>query len=125
MDFEFNVEGALKSKANSRQLVKRGGRTISIKSNGALDYEKFAVLQLQQQAKKQKIKPIADTVGLELEIFYPSRRNDLSPELFFDCLQKAGILVNDRQIIEYRCAKHVDKINPRVECVLYIIGEKE
>lgn len=128
MDYEFIVKGALKSKANSRMAVKgttKTGKTFTrfIKSEGAFEFTKGAVLQLQQQMKKNKIKTITDKVGLELEIYYPSNRNDLSPELFFDCLQTAGVLANDRQIVEYRCAKHVDKDDPRVECVLYIIEE--
>lgn len=123
MDYEFVVKGALKSKANSRQLVRRGSKTISIKSAGALEFEKAAVLQLQQAMKKRRMKTIEDEVGLELEIFYPSNRSDLSPELFFDCLQKAGVLKNDRQITEYRCAKLIDKDDPRVECVIYRITQ--
>ena len=119
MDYEFVVLGALKSKANNRIIRYIKGRPISIKNPEALAFEKTAVLQLQKQFKRKKM--IEDKVGLELDIYYPSNRNDLSPELFLDCLQKAGVLKNDRQIVEYYCAKKIDKENPRVECFLYII----
>lgn len=122
MDYEFKVLGALKSKANSRIIRYLNGRPISIKNPDALAFEKTAVQQLQKQFKRKKM--IEDKVGLELDIYYPSNRNDLSPELFFDCLQKAGVLKNDRQIVEYSCFKKIDKLEPRVECCLYIINEE-
>lgn len=120
MDQQFTVYGALKSKANSRRFAKINGRMVSIKSADALTFEKDAVLQLQRIWKNKK--SIEHTVGLELAIYYPSNRNDLSPELFFDCLQKSGVLKNDRLITEYSCSKHIDKEAPRVECVIYEVG---
>lgn len=89
---------------------------LVIKSKGALEFEEIAILQLKQQYKE---KPIELNVFLDLTIYYPSKRSDLSPELFFDCLQKAGTLLNDRQIYGYTAYKKFDKENPRVECTIY------
>ena len=109
----LTVNGALKSKANSRRMIRPG---LVIKSKGALEFEETAILQLNQQYKGE---PITSNVYLICDIYYPTKRNDLSPELFFDCLQKAGVLENDRQIWSYSAFKHIDKENPRVECTVY------
>ncbi len=110
---KLTVNGALKSKANSRRMIRPG---LVIKSKGALEFEEEAILQLKQQFKKE---PIEINVFLDLIIYYPSKRSDLSPELFFDCLQKAGILANDRQIYGYTAYKRFDKEKPRVLCTIY------
>jgi len=110
---KFIIKGELKSKANSRRVTRNG---LIIKSKAALEFMEYAVLQLQQQYKGE---PIEYKVYLDLVIYYPNRRSDLSPELFFDCLQKAGVLKNDRQIYGYVAIKELDKENPRVECTLY------
>jgi Holliday junction resolvase RusA-like endonuclease len=113
MEIQGTVYGSLVSKANSRRITRTG---LVIKSQKAIEFTHSAILQLRSIYKK---KPIENNVGLELTIFYDSRRPDLSPELFFDCLEKAGVLKNDRQIHEYFCRKELDKTKPRVEFVLY------
>ena len=113
IDFSGTVQGSLVSKANSRRVTRTG---MVIKSQKALDFTESAIYQLRSLYKKA---PIESPVGLELTIFYDSRRPDLSPELFFDCLEKAGVLKNDRQIFEYFCRKELDKDNPRVEFSVY------
>ena len=127
-ELTFTIHGALKSKANSRMAVKgttKTGKTFTrfIKSQGAFDFTEGALLQIRAYMAKNKIATINDKVGLEMDIYYLSNRSDLSPELFFDCLQAGGLLANDRQITEYSCRKHVDKEAPRVECWLYTISE--
>lgn len=103
------VYGSLVSKANSRRITRTG---LVIKSKKALDFTNSAIRQLQYMYKSE---PITENVQLELSIYYDSRRPDLSPELFFDCLEKAGVLKNDRQIFKYTCTKLLDKDKPRIE----------
>lgn len=110
---KLTVFGALKSKANSRRMIRPG---LVIKSKGALEFEEEAILQLKQQFKQE---PIELNVFLDIMVYYPSKRSDLSPELFFDCMQKAGVLLNDRQIYGYTAYKRFDKEKPRVECTIY------
>ena len=112
-EFSGVVKGSLVSKANSRRIT-RQGRVI--KSAKALAYTESAIWQLKSMFKG---KTFTEPVGLELTIFYDSRRPDLSPELFFDCLQKAGVLENDRLITEYFCRKELSKTEPRVEFCVY------
>lgn len=127
-ELTFTIHGALKSKANSRMAVKgttKTGKTFTrfIKSQGAFDFVEGANLQLRAFIAKNKLQPIADKIGLEMDIYYPSNRSDLSPELFLDCLQSSGLIVNDRQVVAYSCRKLIDKEDPRVVCWLYTITD--
>lgn len=114
MIFGGTVYGACQSKANSRRRVSNGA---FIKSKSALEFEKVAITQLALLRKGAD--PITCNVGVKVTIWYRSRRSDLSPELVFDCLQKAGVIANDRQIFEYFARKEIDKNNPRVEISIY------
>jgi Holliday junction resolvase RusA-like endonuclease len=53
-----------------------------------------------------------------VSVFYPSRKSDLDCALLYDCLQTAGVVTNDRHIIEKHEFGHVDKDNPRVEIIV-------
>lgn len=112
--FECTILGACQSKANSRRAV-AGGRFI--KSQAALEFERDALIQIKHAFKGRN--PIGGDVGIEVTIWYRSKRSDLSPELVFDCLQKAGVLFNDRQIREYSARKEWDKTRPRVQLTVY------
>ena len=57
-------------------------------------------------------------VKLTATIYYRSEASDLSDELACDCLQKAGIVKNDRLIEEKHLYRQTDKENPRVELEL-------
>src|SRR5882672_1327856 len=112
--FECTILGACQSKANSRRAV-AGGRFI--KSQAALEFERDALIQIRHALKNRN--PIGGDVGIEVTIWYRSKRSDLSPELVFDCLQKAGVLFNDRQIREYSARKEWDKTRPRAQLTVY------
>jgi Holliday junction resolvase RusA-like endonuclease len=114
MEYSGTIYGKLASKANSRRITRSG---IVIKSQPALEFTKGAVLQL--HAIKKGRKAFTGDVGLEATVFYPSKRNDLDVQLFMDCLEKAHLIENDRQIRECSARKEWDKDNPRVEFVLY------
>ncbi|HET8708966.1 MAG TPA: RusA family crossover junction endodeoxyribonuclease [Candidatus Saccharimonadales bacterium] len=118
--FEGTIYGQVYSKANSRRLVRRGNRTISIKSERALDFEENAIQQLQLLFKNKK--PIEGELVIECTIFYPSQRQDLDASLVFDVLQKAGVIVNDRQLREQHLFHAIDKANPRVDIAIWERG---
>lgn len=100
------------SKANSRRIVKMGGRIASIKSHKALSYsESFK----QQCCVPPLLKFMTEDVVVTIRIWYASRRPDLDESLILDLLQDVAYH-NDRQVKE----KHiywmgVDKGNPRCE----------
>lgn len=110
----FTVLGHCPRKSNSRRIVRMGTRIASIKSKEALEYEQSFILQIPRKLKKN----IECKLALTAYIYYRSRRSDLSDELFCDCLEKADIIKNDRQIAEKHLFCLVDKDNPRIEFTL-------
>lgn len=129
----FTILGEPASKANSRQIVVRGGRPASIKSDKALDFERNALRQIPPLFRVQYTGPVAVT----LHIFYASERPDLDESIVLDILQdryekqkltkaqkdagmtaerflvQRGVYVNDRQVREKHVFHHIDRFNPR------------
>lgn len=114
--FEGTVYGEACSKANSRRFVRRGSRMVSIKSDKALAFEATSIVQLQALWKGQE--PLIGDLVIHAAIYYPSQRNDLDGSIFFDTLQKAGVVLNDRQLKEMHLYRETDKVNPRVEFLI-------
>ena len=117
----FVVKGQMASKSNRRQPRSKDGRVIRIeKSEAAKTFTDSAILQLKVQAKHYVgYLPVKVQCGVILEIYYRDMRSDVDGELFYDCLQKAGIVVNDRLIRTKLVYGSVDKENPRVACKLF------
>lgn len=110
----FTVVGALQSKANSRKLVfnRRTKRPMFIKSKSALAFVDAAVLQI------PRLNPvIMGDVALVIDVYYPSRRNDLDESLILDLMQ-GRVYLNDRQVKEKHVFHHLDQQNPRVVVVV-------
>ena len=114
------------SKANSRKIVTFGNRPASIKSAGALQYEKSAIMQIPDSAKQM----IADPVAVTMRIYYATQRKDLDESIILDCLQakkskgeivRRGVYVNDRQVKEKHIYHFIDKACPRAEIEVRII----
>lgn len=106
------VKGTLYGKANSRQvcLNKRTGTRFIRKQDGALKFEKDFMLQI-----KPPVQPYEGDVSISATVYYPNRRQDLEIELLKDCIEKVGILKNDKQIVHYGDVwRRIDKENPRV-----------
>lgn len=117
---KLTILGEPFSKANSRKLVTFGSRPASIKSAGALQYEKSAIMQIPDSAKQMIEQPVAVTI----RIYYASQRKDLDESLILDCLQakksngaivRRGVYVNDRQVREKHIYHFIDKACPRAE----------
>ncbi len=121
----FTVLGQLPRKSNSRRLFRNRstGRPIIIKSAKALNYECSFATQVVGVSKNMF--QADDKIMLSAQIYYSSRRLDLSDELLCDLLEKTGIIKQDRQIFEKHLYKGLDKLNPRVEVVLELVGKNE
>ena len=109
---ELKIQGELCSKSNSRRIVNRGKYPRVIKSEKALNYEESSRIQIQSQLGTHKT--FLEYVGIEVHVWYASRRPDLDISLLQDILEKNGIYKNDRQVAEIRAVKYLDKENPRV-----------
>src|SRR3972149_7098949 len=89
------IYGTLYGQATTRKVIvnKRTGKPMVIKQDGAFQFEKDFMLQV-----KKPSEPYTGKVALMALVYYPSNRQDLEIELLKDCIQKAGILKNDKQI---------------------------
>lgn len=106
------INGMLPSMKNQRRIVTnhRTGKPLSIKSQGTMDYENYFLSQIQA---KDKI-GYDGAVSLKVRVWYPSKRNDLDVSFLQDLIARAGIILNDRQVIHIDAWKGKSKENPRV-----------
>lgn len=112
MNFKYErvVFGHLASKSNSRRKTNWGG---VIKSKPAMQFEKDFAKQVARPKEAYE-----GPVALLVAVWYEDRRRDLDISLLQDCIQKAGIIKNDRQIIEIHAYRGIDKKQPRVQFLL-------
>jgi len=106
------IYGTLYGKANSRRIVvnRRTRKPMVVKQSGALKFEQDFMAQV-----KRPPVPFEGKVALSALVYYPNNRQDLEIELLKDCIEKTGILKNDKQVVEYRrIIRKLDKNNPRV-----------
>lgn len=128
------MPGQLCSKSNSRQIVVIGGRPALIKNKEARQYvQDFIRLFLQAGPAFEGF------VRLTAIVYYADRRRDLDIALLQDCLQEgkekrvgnkinrsgANIIKNDRQVVEIRALRMIDKLNPRTEFMLEEVTVEE
>lgn len=115
------INGETASKANSRMAVQgktKAGKTFTrfIKSQKAQDWTEGALWQIKSQWKGR---PISKECGLDIDVYYKTKRPDLDISLIMDALEKAGVYENDRLVHEIIAHKMYDKENPRVELEVY------
>ncbi len=121
---ELTFAGQPPRKSNQRQIVTRGrhGPPMLIKSKEALTYVEAFQIMLPGEYRDRKYGSLDEDLRLDVIIWYTSRRPDLSIELVKDCLEKAGIIKNDRYIREEHIYGFVDKETPRMTLRLYRIS---
>lgn len=119
----FTIKGQPFSKANSRKIVSFGKRAASIKSDKAREYERSAIEQINVLMDGKE--PLEGDVSVSMDIYYPSRRQDLDESLILDVMQERkdrktgkivckGIYLNDRQVKHKKdIVWHLDPSNPR------------
>lgn len=105
------IVGEPASKANSRRMVRRGGRVAFIKSQKALSYVDALRLQVPRLPEGEQLR---GTLKLTARVFYASRRPDLDISLILDGLQNR-VYQNDRQVREMHLFHFIDRTHPRTE----------
>ena len=112
-EYSFTIMGEPASKANSRKIVLFGKRPALIKSDKARRYEKL--FESQCEALEELFE---GDLGVEMTIYYASRRPDLDEALILDCMQNY-IYANDRQVKEKIIRHGLDKENPHADIRVY------
>lgn len=115
----FIIYGEPCAKANSRIMIFRNGNPRCIKNKASQDY----VASFIQQVRVLKIPELKGDVALHCVIAYKSYRKDLDESLIMDCLQKSGVLKNDRQIKEKHIYHSINRDNPQATIILKTIGK--
>jgi Holliday junction resolvase RusA-like endonuclease len=117
------IHGPLPTKSNSRRLVRRGGRIVSIKSQEALDWTERFTAAASEIRSTEGFRPLHGKLYLTVDVYPDSMRRDLDVELLCDALQRAGLIRNDRDLWDkHAVRKPVDKANPRVWFEVGVIG---
>jgi Holliday junction resolvase RusA-like endonuclease len=112
-EYSLTILGEPASKANSRKIVLFGNRPAVIKSGKARRYLK----QFESQCEILD-ELFEGDVGVEMTIFYASRRPDLDESLILDAMEKK-IYGNDRQVKEKIIRHGLDKENPHTDIRVY------
>lgn len=112
----FTVYAKAKSKANNRMMIRPG---MIIKSPEALAFVKAVREQMPFIDP-----PLDGPLAARIDIYYPSRRNDLDESALLDALQPTKkdprcIYLNDRQVKQRLTTWHLDPDNPRVEMSIW------
>ena len=110
MTIFFTIHGACASMKNGKRLSVRGGKPHSVKSAACKAFEQDFGLQCPPSAKKH----LTSDVEVSLDLFYPSRLQDLDGSIVYDLLQACGVVSNDRQVKVKHEHWHLDRENPRV-----------
>ncbi len=115
------------SKANSRKLVyARGGRPLFILSADAKNcsnvVKRHADDFVVKHARNAPLYASCD-VAVAMEIYYATRRKDLDESIVLDAMQGA-IYGNDRQVKNKFIRWGLDPVHPRIEIVVWQIGEE-
>jgi Holliday junction resolvase RusA-like endonuclease len=128
LPIEFTIEAQCYSLKNSRELIclprpPRGnakgiqcrscGNTnhiIPVPGSKARTFERQFKKQLPEACRQNLDCPVM----VEMEIFYPSNLQDLDEAIVLDCMQRYGVIQNDRQVIAKWITKRIDPNRPRV-----------
>lgn len=108
----FSVPGKLVSMKNRKIQTRRG---FSFKNPEVVQYERAFPLFVPQEYRNLRLGSLTEPLAASIKVFYPSRRSDLDVALVLDCLQSAGVIANDRYVVEQHLFSAVDRVHPRVE----------
>lgn len=115
------IVGEPASKANSRQIVKIGGKLRVIKSLKARRYVSDVARQVEPLSEDKQLRA---PIRMTAHVYYASERPDLDPSLILDALQ-GRVYSNDRAVREMHLFHHIDRENPRAELTLCEIEDDD
>lgn len=112
----FTIFGQLVSMKNRRRILRnrRTGKPFSAKSEDACKYMEDFILQVPLPYRSLRLGAVDKLLRATVTVWYTTMRPDLDTALVWDCLQAAGVISNDRYIIERHEYREVDAAKPRV-----------
>lgn len=117
----LTIHGNPPSKSNQyrvRAMVQKGKkpRAILYKSAELKSYEKSFIEEIPENCKVDMI----GDLNMAVVCYFSSRRPDVdnAAKSILDCLQKGGVIRNDRSVMKLTLIKELDKDNPRVDIAI-------
>lgn len=112
---EFTVRGQIPSKSNCYKVITLHGHGSLAKQPVLKRYEAAFFMQCPMRGAL-----LAARFRLDIDVYYASDRSDLDNCLktVLDCLQQCKAIKNDRQCVEIRARKLIDKNDPRCEITI-------
>jgi Holliday junction resolvase RusA-like endonuclease len=99
-------------------MVQKGKkpRAILYKSAELKSYEKSFIEEIPENCKVDMI----GDLNMAVVCYFSSRRPDVdnAAKSILDCLQKGGVIRNDRSVMKLTLIKELDKDNPRVDIAI-------
>ena len=124
---EFRIPGTIRSKKNSKRIVRAGRFPKLLPSKAYLRWEAAFRQELQLLCNLRGIKHTNKPIWVTATFYYKGRRPDLS-----GCMESLGdacegiLWLDDGQIVSWDGTRRVhDKQNPRVELRYQILEEGE
>lgn len=117
------IKGNVPSKSNCYRIITFKSKDPNKKTHPSLaktkDLKAYETA-FQLQCRKYRNAGIDAEFGIDLVVYYDSRRPDLdnSLKVILDCLQVAGAIKNDNLCVDIRARRKIDKQNPRIEFTL-------
>ena len=115
----FEVFGEPPSKSNSYRIITL--RNKAGKPHGSLakspELKKWEVNFGKQIPFEYRRLELAEDLHVTLDVYLSSHRKDLdnAAKGVLDCLQKGGVIKNDRLVTRLLMRKHIDRDRPRVK----------
>lgn len=122
----MTIYGKVPSKSNCYRIItipgpfKNGVRQPGHSSLAKKDELKKYERNFERQLTGLHRKLLQCKITARMTVYYENARPDLDNafKVIFDCLQKGGVIANDRLINRIIATRGVDKSNPRVEIEL-------
>ena len=116
----ITILGQVPSKSNGYRIANnRMYKSIDLKS-----YEVSFEWQIKKYTKENEC--IEVPFQIWIEVYFQSNRSDLdnAAKVILDCLQKSGVIKNDRLCSILVMKKYIDKDNPRIEFEIKAISKE-
>jgi hypothetical protein len=119
----FTVLGQVPSLKNRKRLGRRrNGKACIINSDEQSRYIEQFGLQVPAEHRNRNMGSKQDPLELTVTLFHASWRPDCDIEIICDCLQKSGVVSNDRWIRrKFIYGERIDENCPRAEITLSYI----
>ena len=118
------IHGQIIAKANHYQAVPgKFGQKRIIKDEIIRAYER----SFMEQCKVYRNRRISSRFRLFVRVWHSSERFGLDNSLktLLDCLQRAGVITDDKLCYQIEAEKHLDKYHPRIEFALLEVNEQK